>query len=279
MSKNLAIELEKMVELKNSAYSERNKCVALIARMAIELGLKAGRAITAIEGWDEEWHNCVYIDLPSGQVSWHYHSGESAQFAALPEYYGKWDGHTTDEKYDRVNQAFAEVNKAQLFEQSKKYLHDFFIAKIEEAEREAKDAFESFSEDTARGIQHNKRKLHEMEEYITTLHDNAEKNEARIIELSNKNAKLQENHDKLGEFADKLGDLHYGNQILRGKAETEAFALLKENVRLKKLLTDFYKNASLDSSTEHCAGISADVESWFAIQEFVTGQPEYQQDE
>lgn len=197
MSKNLAIELEKMVELKNSAYSERNKCVALIARMAIALGLKAGRVITAIEGWDEEWHNCVYIDLPSGQVSWHYHSGESAQFAALPEYHGKWDGHTTDEKYDRVNKAFAQINGS-----------------------------------------------YEGEDFVNIL-----------------------------------GDLNYKNQTLRRDAEEREKVLLKENARLKKLLTDFYKNASLDSSTEHCAGISADVESWFAIQEFVTNQPDYNKDE
>ena len=33
----------------------------------------------------------VYIDLPTGQVSWH-----------ITEYPGEWDGHSTEEKYARI---------------------------------------------------------------------------------------------------------------------------------------------------------------------------------
>lgn len=92
---------------KDSAYIERNQCVALIARMALELG---GRTVfvtkTAIEGWDQEWHNCVYIYLPTGQVSWHFHDCEAHLFDDLPKVGCAWDGHTTEEKYVRVNEAF-----------------------------------------------------------------------------------------------------------------------------------------------------------------------------
>lgn len=87
---------------KNSAYNERNRVVALLASLAMELGWKAGLKRTAIEGWDAAWHNCVYIDLPIGQVSWHYHDSEEYLFMHLPRYFEPWDGHDTAEKYERV---------------------------------------------------------------------------------------------------------------------------------------------------------------------------------
>lgn len=87
---------------KDGAYLERNQCVALIARMATALGYWAGKAKTAIDGWSEDWHGCVYIDLSAGQVSWHYHDSQSHLFGWLPPYCGDWDGHDTPEKYRRV---------------------------------------------------------------------------------------------------------------------------------------------------------------------------------
>ena len=99
----------KELDLKNAkdgAYLERNKCVALIARMALSMGMKAGRARTAIEGWSDDWHGCIYIDLPGGQVSWHYHDSQESLFARLPTYLGTWDGHDTPEKYRRVAASF-----------------------------------------------------------------------------------------------------------------------------------------------------------------------------
>lgn len=86
----------------DAAYAERNRCVAGLASLALRLGYKAGTALTAIEGWEPEWHNCVYIDLPTGQVSWHFHDRERDVFAFLPAYDGAWDGHDTPEKYRRL---------------------------------------------------------------------------------------------------------------------------------------------------------------------------------
>jgi hypothetical protein len=101
----LRAEVERLRETKDGAYLERNRCVALIARMALTLGLRAGLARTAIEGWSEDWHGCVYIDLPTGQCSWHFHDSQAHLFYGLPTYAGKWDGHTTPEKYGRVDAA------------------------------------------------------------------------------------------------------------------------------------------------------------------------------
>ena len=86
-----------LIERKDGAYEERNRVVAAIASM-----FPSGTKITAIEGWDPEWHGCVYIDLPTGQVSWHYHDDQAHLFAGLPPYEGEWDGHDTPEKYRRL---------------------------------------------------------------------------------------------------------------------------------------------------------------------------------
>ena len=81
----------------NAAYYERNKVVAGLAAL-----FPSGIKKTDIPGWEEEWHGCVYIDLPTGQVSWHYHESQAHIFAGLPEYRKEWDGHDTLEKYRRV---------------------------------------------------------------------------------------------------------------------------------------------------------------------------------
>jgi hypothetical protein len=81
----------------DQVYEERNRLVALLARL-----FPSGKAITKIAGWEPEWHNCIYIDLPTGQASWHVHESQMHEFANLPDYTGQWDGHTSTEKYQRV---------------------------------------------------------------------------------------------------------------------------------------------------------------------------------
>jgi hypothetical protein len=84
---------------KDGAYLERNRVVAALARCFSF----SGTARTAIEGWSEDWHGCVYIDIPFvGQVSWHFHDTQAWLFEDLPPYQGGWDGHDTDEKYRRL---------------------------------------------------------------------------------------------------------------------------------------------------------------------------------
>lgn len=91
---------------KDGAYLERNQCVALIARMAIVLGLPVAVTKTAIDGWSEDWHGCIYITLPTGQVSWHFHDSQADLFAGLPQMLEEWDGHDTPKKYQRVRDAY-----------------------------------------------------------------------------------------------------------------------------------------------------------------------------
>jgi hypothetical protein len=95
-----ADRIEKLEAARDGAYTERNRLVAFLASI-----YPSGVKKTAIHGWDEAWHNCVYIDLPVGQASWHYHNDEAHLFAYLPPYENKWDGHTTEEKYERISLA------------------------------------------------------------------------------------------------------------------------------------------------------------------------------
>jgi hypothetical protein len=91
---------------KDAAYAERNQCVALIAKMALVLGWRAG--VRDHEGkpgetWEPDWRNLVCIDLPTGQVTWHFHDSERLLLTGMPAYPAPWDGHDTAEKYRRVN--------------------------------------------------------------------------------------------------------------------------------------------------------------------------------
>lgn len=90
--------------LKDEAYRERDRCVAAIVAMAQAFGFPAGIGVhdPADKSWDLAWRYIVYIELPTGQLSWHIHQSELPLFTHLPAYQGKWDGHSTPEKYNRL---------------------------------------------------------------------------------------------------------------------------------------------------------------------------------
>lgn len=90
----------------DAAYEERNRVVSALAKC-----FPSGVGKTAIEGWDEAWHNCVYIDLPTGQASWHFHDREAHLFEGLPKYEKPWDGHSTPEKYRRLESLSAKAKE------------------------------------------------------------------------------------------------------------------------------------------------------------------------
>ncbi len=97
MDRDIVIALAREKQFTNNAYRERNQLVALLSTL-----FPSGKAKTAIEGWDEAWHGCVYIDFPWGQASWHYHTDDEWMFAHLPPYTKPWDGHTTEAKYAAI---------------------------------------------------------------------------------------------------------------------------------------------------------------------------------
>jgi len=107
------------VAAKNGAYTERNMCVALIARMADHLstqdpafGAWLAKHDPADTAWERDWLNIVFVRIPTGQLSWHLHDSELPLFDFLPRVWDcahdgftPWDGHTTEQKYDRIRAA------------------------------------------------------------------------------------------------------------------------------------------------------------------------------
>lgn len=97
---------------KDTAYRERNAVVAALARAAIALGRSAwlGEHDPSDEAWEKDWRGIVFVDLPTGQVSWHIHDSERPLFeflsvpslVALKGVRSTYDGHTTPEKYERL---------------------------------------------------------------------------------------------------------------------------------------------------------------------------------
>lgn len=94
-------ELRTARQQKDEAYRERDACVAMLARMALMLGWRAGTLKHEGE-WEEDWRTIVFVDTPTGQLSWHFHDSEKPLVKGLTEYPFLWDGHTSEEKYGRM---------------------------------------------------------------------------------------------------------------------------------------------------------------------------------
>lgn len=115
----------------NNVYKERNMVVVALASIAYCLGWPVGIKSTAIEGWDEEWNGCLYLDLPTGQCSWHYPTWESLMFAHFPPYERAWDGHDTASKYQRVLSLTLPENMTAF-----RGIHDAMLAALENLEND-----------------------------------------------------------------------------------------------------------------------------------------------
>jgi hypothetical protein len=88
----------------NAAYRERAHLVALLAAQY--------PAEFREDPEDDEW-SIVYIDLPTGQASWHIHPRDVDLFPHVK--FGtaaEWDGHSTEEKYRRIDELARQLAKA-----------------------------------------------------------------------------------------------------------------------------------------------------------------------
>lgn len=93
-------EVSELSKQKDGAYAERNKLVALLSKL---FPSSLERHPEEDEDWDHDWRWIVFINLSVGQATWHIHDSEVGLFDHLERNTGaKWDGHTTEEKYERV---------------------------------------------------------------------------------------------------------------------------------------------------------------------------------
>jgi hypothetical protein len=90
--------LERLDECANAledVYADRNRLVQLAARLAEMLGYEVRWGDDpASPGWP-----VLYIELPTGQVSWHIPRASCLLRAGTR---GKWDGHDSEEKTRRI---------------------------------------------------------------------------------------------------------------------------------------------------------------------------------
>lgn len=110
---------------KSQAYWERNQLVAALSKIYPST---LGKHPSSDKKWDKEWRNIVYITIPvetankmypTGplmiishmQLSWHLHDDDVEAFEHLKKGTKKWDGHTTDEKYERLNYLYVHTPK------------------------------------------------------------------------------------------------------------------------------------------------------------------------
>ncbi|MBB4594512.1 hypothetical protein [Xanthomonas cannabis] len=88
-----------LLRKRDEAVQERNKVIALLARL-----FPAGISQTRVQDNNGRAQNCVLIDLPTGQISWHFGEEDADYFQGLPAYLGHYDGHSQEEKYKRLEQ-------------------------------------------------------------------------------------------------------------------------------------------------------------------------------
>jgi len=102
----------KVVQQKDSAYRERDSLVWLLAKI---FPAWLGKHPEEDKNWDADWRTIVFIQLPTGQATWHVHDSEAGWFESHLNYGGEpWDGHSTEEKYERVNRVDAYRIKEEL---------------------------------------------------------------------------------------------------------------------------------------------------------------------
>lgn len=86
--------------MSNELYDERARVVIALARAAQVIGCRVGFGVDPRE---PEWP-VLFIDLPTGQVSWHLTADQRTKLAPdIGVYDGQWDGHSTPEKYERLD--------------------------------------------------------------------------------------------------------------------------------------------------------------------------------
>lgn len=91
--------MEQLRKDKDDVYAERNKLVCALSKL---FPASIGKHEESDTTWHKEWMNIIYIQLPTGQVSWHIHEDLLPLFAHLENKNVKWDGHSTEEKYERL---------------------------------------------------------------------------------------------------------------------------------------------------------------------------------
>ena len=92
---------DEMKQMLTEVYADRNRLAHLCAALALNAGLTAG---VGVDPDEPDWP-VIYTQLPAGQVGWHVPLDEL--LPGLPLFDSRWDGHTNEEKADRIRRYVA----------------------------------------------------------------------------------------------------------------------------------------------------------------------------
>lgn len=92
-----------MNDVISELYRERAQCVLAFARAAQCMGYVVGfRHDPDLDGAEAILWPVLFVDLPTGQVSWHLTVEDRLSADDIGIYHGEWDRHDTAEKYRRL---------------------------------------------------------------------------------------------------------------------------------------------------------------------------------
>lgn len=92
----------------DAVYAERNMLVSLLSKVFPSVMKRHPED----QEWEDDWRWIVFIDLPTGQATFHLHDSHLPWFSHLNTSFSVvWDGHTTEEKYKRVMAVNADAVK------------------------------------------------------------------------------------------------------------------------------------------------------------------------
>lgn len=87
-------------DAKKLAYHERNMLVCYLSKLYPSHRSK--HDLKKDKSWDREWETIICVHTPQGQATWHVHKSEKKLFMHLKNQKDHWDGHTSEEKYERL---------------------------------------------------------------------------------------------------------------------------------------------------------------------------------
>lgn len=91
---------KEVIDDRKNAYRERDFVVCALSKL---LPSWLEQHSESDPDWDDEWRTIVFVQLPTGQASWHLHDSEVAWFRHLEHKDGNsWDGHSTGQKHQRI---------------------------------------------------------------------------------------------------------------------------------------------------------------------------------
>lgn len=90
---------EETEEAKGQAYWERNQILAALTDF---MTAHLCRHPEEDKEWEDDWRWIVCVHGDFGQMTWHIHDDDKKYFEHLPIQGNHWDGHSTPEKYQRL---------------------------------------------------------------------------------------------------------------------------------------------------------------------------------